>query len=190
MAIHMQPGHQKSCENESGEIRFGDVEEVLIDMKFKFIKKNNLAYLFFIMSPFFPGNNWLEISLIGAFIGWISPLQPDRLDLGLARAFTYLIYNLIGIVGYFLLREETHTSPKLITCLEVSFAIFLLFITKYIPKPFDTIILTGVAIYFLRYQIKKIILTTKKNKGKRDGKSSFNSTKRMEKKVGRSLFCY
>ena len=110
--------------------------------------KRFLLPIFYVMSPFFPGNNWLEIALIGALAGYLSPALPFTVDLGVLRSGIYLVYNIIAIVGLVLCSEQKATfSFKVI--LEVTVALGILFLSGYAPEPWGTAILTVCGIYFL-----------------------------------------
>ena len=58
------------------------------------------------MSPYFPGNNFLELALIGSSIGVVAPFLPNNWDLGLVRSIIYLCYNAIAVIGLYLLQKN------------------------------------------------------------------------------------
>jgi len=107
------------------------------------------AGVFFIMSPLFPGNNWLEVSVIGAAAGALGRLLPWTVNHGLLRAALYTVYNTAGLAGYFLLRTE-RTALRRADALEFSAAVALLALTGLVPEPWATVILAAAGVYFLR----------------------------------------
>lgn len=105
--------------------------------------------VFFVMSPYFPGNNWLEIAIIGAFVGLISPFLPEKINLGEVRAGLYIAYNLISVIGLFLLQRDK-CRFAFNDFFELAFALLALWLSGYSPEPWGTIMMMVIGIYFLR----------------------------------------
>lgn len=115
------------------------------------------AHIFFVMSPFFPGNNWLEITAIGVVVGLISPLFPDGINLGFIRSGLYFLYNIIAIVGLILLSKEKlfFRLWDWVSCLV---AISILLLSGYIKEPLASLAMLLIGIYFLRSHLLKLVL--------------------------------
>lgn len=105
--------------------------------------------MFFIMSPYFPGNNWLEIAAIGSFVGLIAPLLPKEINLGEVRAGLYIVYNLIAVIGLFLLQRDEYRFT-FNDFFELAFALLALWLSGYSPEPWGTIMMMVIGVYFLR----------------------------------------
>lgn len=104
--------------------------------------------IFYIMSPYFPGNNFLELAMIGSIVGSLSSIIPDDWDLGMTRVVVYLIYNSIAVLGLYLLQK----NQKFLTIknlIEITILILVLFFSGYIPEPYGTIFLVFFGLYFL-----------------------------------------
>ncbi len=104
--------------------------------------------IFYIMSPYFPGNNFLELAMIGSIVGSLSSIIPDDWDLGMTRVVVYLIYNSIAVLGLYLLQK----NQKFLTIknlIEITILILVLFYSGYIPEPYGTIFLVFFGLYFL-----------------------------------------
>ena len=100
------------------------------------------------MSPYFPGNNFLELAMIGSIVGSLSSIIPDDWDLGMTRVVVYLIYNSIAVLGLYLLQK----NQKFLTIknlIEITILILVLFFSGYIPEPYGTIFLVFFGLYFL-----------------------------------------
>lgn len=147
---------------------------------FNYLTNKNLwIAIFYIMSPYFPGNNFLELALIGSFVGIIAPFLPTNWDLGLVRVILYIIYNVIAVLGLYLLQKNQHFFT-IQNFIEILIVIFVLFVSGYIPEPIGTIFLVIIGIYFIfknqtykimMESIKKICIKLKlKEKRKNDKK--------------------
>lgn len=120
--------------------------------------------IFYIMSPYFPGNNFLELAMIGSIVGMLTPIIPDNWDLGLTIVVVYLIYNSIAVLGLYLLQK----NQKFLTIknlIEITILILVLFYSGYIPEPYGTIFLVFFGLYFLfkNGNHKQIISYLRKN---------------------------
>lgn len=113
-----------------------------------FFNKKLWIAIFYIMSPYFPGNNFLELAMIGSIVGSLSSIIPDDWDLGMTRVVVYLIYNSIAVLGLYLLQK----NQKFLTIknlIEITILILVLFFSGYIPEPYGTIFLVFFGLYFL-----------------------------------------
>lgn len=113
-----------------------------------FFNKKLWIAIFYIMSPYFPGNNFLELAMIGSIVGSLSSIIPDDWDLGMTRVVVYLIYNSIAVSGLYLLQK----NQKFLTIknlIEITILILVLFFSAYIPEPYGTIFLVFFGLYFL-----------------------------------------
>ena len=113
-----------------------------------FFNKKLWIAIFYIMSPYFPGNNFLELAMIGSIVGSLSSIIPDDWDLGMTRVVVYLIYNSIAVLGLYLLQK----NQKFLTIknlIEITILILVLFFSVYIPEPYGTIFLVFFGLYFL-----------------------------------------
>jgi len=113
-----------------------------------FFNKKLWIAIFYIMSPYFPGNNFLELAMIGSIVGSLSSIIPDDWDLGMTRVVVYLIYNSIAVLGLYLLQK----NQKFLTIknlIEITILILVLFFSAYIPEPYGTIFLVFFGLYFL-----------------------------------------
>ena len=119
--------------------------------------KNVSIIILYMMSPFFPGNNWLEVSIIGSLVGYINLLSPMETDLGLLRFLIYLIYNIIAIIGLWCLSKEKYGS-SIRDWIELIICLLALILTGFVLEPWLTFILTALGFYLLlRYFRKRII---------------------------------
>ena len=113
-----------------------------------FFNKKLWIAIFYIMSPYFPGNNFLELAMICSIVGSLSSIIPDDWDLGMTRVVVYLIYNSIAVLGLYLLQK----NQKFLTIknlIEITILILVLFFSGYIPEPYGTIFLVFFGLYFL-----------------------------------------
>jgi hypothetical protein len=106
------------------------------------------AHVFFVMSPFFPANNWLEVAAIGSLCGWVAKYMPGNFDLGFLRAALYIVYNAIGLFGYFIFRGGS-LMPRGRERLALLIAVAILLLSGLIREPWGTLILTAAGIYFI-----------------------------------------
>jgi len=119
--------------------------------------KERLFFVFFVMSPMFPGNNFIEWASIGFIAGVIADLFGT--DAAILRTVFYGIYNLVGIVGFFVLRNQVdHPGSKeafnAAFFLELAGAITMfVLVSRYVPSPWDSVLLGVLSLIFLRNRI-------------------------------------
>lgn len=128
-------------------------------MKLSLKNKSLWIAVFYIMSPYFPGNNFLELALIGSMIGAIAPFLPLHWDLGVVRAGIYIFYNAIAMLGLYLL-QKNEKSMTMKDYLAIILMIIVLILSGQIPEPWGSIILFTIGLYFL--PLRKIINYIKK----------------------------
>lgn len=117
-------------------------------MKLSLKNKKIWIGIFYFMSPYFPGNNFLELALIGSSIGVVAPFLPNNWDLGLVRSIIYLCYNAIAVIGLYLLQKNKR-KLGLQDFFEILLMFSVLFFSGYIPEPYGTILLFVIGLYFL-----------------------------------------
>jgi len=117
--------------------------------------RKSLSWIFYAMSPFFPGNNSIEIFIMLFIAKQFHYLNFfTNIDKGNLASINYLIYNVIGIVGFLLLKEGKLPDFKnLLTWIELIGSFAYLYLSKFIPSPYDYIISILIIIYFSRKTI-------------------------------------
>ena len=116
------------------------------------------------MSPFFPGNNIQEMALMVVIanffhsINWFSTINTGILSIKI-----YFIWNVIGILGFFIFKGKKIPNMKnILMWIELLGSFVILYFSKYISHPYDYLLSGLIIIYFSRKYILNFFFFLKK----------------------------
>lgn len=109
--------------------------------------------IFFIMSPFFPANNFLEVMLMTAIANWLGIIFPVLEGNIMLSSYIYWFYNAVAIVGLmFTDGDKYKISLRMLVSL-IGFSIILV-LCAFLPDNISYAILLVVSIWYIIKKIK------------------------------------
>ena len=127
--------------------------------------KTAFHILFFIMSPFFPANNVLEVMLMTSIANWIGSISPALSDSMMLSSYIYWAYNMIAIVGLIITGGDAY-KPSLSMFFKLCAFSLVLVAASFLPDNFSYIGLSMFSVFYLLQLMLKNIKRHKTMTGK------------------------